>query len=249
MIYLNAAKTIGPWSGWLRRGFDLFLTAQESHGLLDSTKQKATFVKSLNCYLFAGELGYEVAQSNAAYILRSKLKAMTLVSQSDSTKYRAFSSNSEKNSLSRSETDRYKFEDILYRLLLREYALSGELHQQPESLFQLGNVLFTGSHHIKRDYKKAMQFYQRASVLRHGVATAYLGVIYHFGIGLDQQGGANLDRAARYYEEALKTKSIESQQLKLLITSLQAALGMNSYSFLSPISLGVEYVVKMLWAQ
>lgn len=79
MVYLSAANNVGPWAGWLRRGLDQYL--------------EDAFAKSLMCYLRAGEVGegsagrlilahlmgslvtgYEVSQSNAAFIVRRKIK-------------------------------------------------------------------------------------------------------------------------------------------------------------------------------
>eukprot|EP01041_Mallomonas_annulata_P003465 gene3465-6894_t len=61
VTYFNAAVNIGPWSGWLRRGLDQFLMKR--------------YPRSLMCYVLAGELGFEVSQSNAAFILRRRLSS------------------------------------------------------------------------------------------------------------------------------------------------------------------------------
>lgn len=69
MLYLTAAVNIGPWSGWLRRGLDAYLAGMQSN------TPARIFAMSLMCYLQAGEIGYEVSQSNAAFIVRRKLSS------------------------------------------------------------------------------------------------------------------------------------------------------------------------------
>ena len=72
MMYLTATIGIGPWSQWLRRGLDYYLSQSHYH-------------LSLNCYLYAAELGYEVAQSNAGFVLRRRLSALTTTTYTTST--------------------------------------------------------------------------------------------------------------------------------------------------------------------
>lgn len=57
--YLTAAGYSGPWGMWIRRGLDNYLVGDYHRALL--------------CYAHGGELGYEVAVANAAYILKKKL--------------------------------------------------------------------------------------------------------------------------------------------------------------------------------
>jgi TPR repeat protein len=62
--------------GWLRRGFDQFVQGGKSGGVLSpmSSSSSNDFMRSALCYIHAGELGgYEVSQSNAAYLLQRKL--------------------------------------------------------------------------------------------------------------------------------------------------------------------------------
>ena len=51
--FLNAAKGLGVYLGWLRRGLDLYLSAADYYLY---TPVKPLF-RSLACYLLAGELG------------------------------------------------------------------------------------------------------------------------------------------------------------------------------------------------
>lgn len=57
LYYLNSINALGPWAGWVRRGLDAYLERNTNHASL--------------CYLHAGEIGgFEVAHSNAAFLLR-----------------------------------------------------------------------------------------------------------------------------------------------------------------------------------
>lgn len=206
---LNAAKSIGPWASWMRRGFDLFLAAKDGTG----EGAEVAFTRSLACYLYAAEMGYEVAQSNAAYILRAKLIP---------------------------QTKQVEMGVELKQMLHRQYLLSGEVHAQTESCLQLGNLFFG-----QKNYIKAMTYYQRASQGHHPLASVYLGVMNHLGLGLTS--GPNPVRAARYYELAMKSEQAMETQVKLLVSSLQAALSMKAWSYLSSVNMGVEYLIKMIW--
>jgi hypothetical protein len=141
----------------------------------------------------------------------------------------------------------------LQSVLLRIYDLSGEIHSQAESLFQLGNLYFTGKAPLlSKDYEKALYYYRRASILHHGMATAYLGVMHHFGIGLPHDGPNPL-RAARYYTQAFQSPDWstsnhpQANQMKMFIQSMQTALNMKSYTFFDPVNYGLEQLIKTLW--
>lgn len=73
VYYLGVANDVGPWMGWLRRGFDQFVQGGK-RGLLSFDTDSKHFMRSALCYIHAGELGgFEVSQSNAAYLLQRKL--------------------------------------------------------------------------------------------------------------------------------------------------------------------------------
>ena len=95
LFFLTAANGVGPWAAWLRRGLDGYLqgarrqtavaAAAESLALagagggVDGVARTAAFRRALACYLFAAEFGFEVASSNAAFILRRKSKVLALL--------------------------------------------------------------------------------------------------------------------------------------------------------------------------
>lgn len=318
-MYFNAVKSISPWMGWLRRGFDLFLS---SHSPSSSRAQYWDYIsgslslsssssssqqswqhhhlhamKSLWCYLYAGELGtamiylfntfihhdyllysiffigFEVAQSNAAYILRSVLLPTITGSPSsssvDNVMTTALQDDSSAPSIVLYESLR---KDILQRMIKREYLLSGYVHQQFDSYFHLGNCYWftttttqnnnnNNNNHcgIKKQHPAAaMYYYQLAS---HGgkdtLAAAYLGIIHHFQLLDDATtppaaGGGTADherRALRYYDQALQTKSLESNNLYYMVKALQWSLHNRnkSYAILAPLFSLVENLIRNMW--
>jgi hypothetical protein len=56
MHMFSAARMIGPWAGYLRKGFDLFLAGKDASG----DQMSWLYVKSLICYLHAAELGNHI---------------------------------------------------------------------------------------------------------------------------------------------------------------------------------------------
>ena len=72
--YLSVAASIGPWNGWLRRGLDQYLESMKSK---NSELRSLLLTRSLFAYLHAGELGYEVALGNAAFLLQRRANYMS----------------------------------------------------------------------------------------------------------------------------------------------------------------------------
>lgn len=257
LMYLNVAKSIGPWASWLRRGFDLFLTTTDKmYGNMDDV-----YMRSLFCYLYAGELGYEVAQSNAAYILRAKLShlagsptgAPSLPPSSLHQKLLGNNDGTGPPSGVVSKGSTYSSSISLSQLQLREYAMSGMVHNYAESYFHLGNCFFTGKCGLfEKNYEKAIYYYHLASYTKNGLASAYLGVMYHFNIGVsDRNPESNMIRAGRYYEEALSSGNIDSIQLRTMVQMLQKMLSWkksSTFSLFNPVHYSLDYVIKALWA-
>lgn len=62
LYYLNSINALGPWAGWVRRGLDAYLERNVAHSIL--------------CYLHGAELGgFEVAHSNAAFLLMKNFRS------------------------------------------------------------------------------------------------------------------------------------------------------------------------------
>jgi TPR repeat protein len=210
----------------------------------------------VGAYLHAGEMGYEVSQSNAAYILRTKLVAPTRsfvdalqVAAPESAGAAACGSDATAGAephrcLSSEETSVAVWEGPQQRrdrLLARLYALSAHGGNK-ESYLHLGTCYFKGLCGVGAvDQTKALWYYSKASYLGAPLSSAYLGVMYHFGLGV----AVNLPRAQRYYSLALTQGA--DQTVAVMIQSLKYALTMKNYYFLMPVNLGVEYVVRTLW--
>lgn len=95
---------------------------------------------------------------------------------------------------------------------------------------------------MQRDYAKAIHYYTQASAQDNALASLYLGVMNHFGIGVE----ANIPRANRFYSKALSVGGLETQ-LQYMTKLLQQSLLLVNHRWLSSFHLGLEYVVKLLW--
>ena len=127
------------------------------------------------------------------------------------------------------------------RLLARLYALSAH-HGNKESYLHLGTCFFKGTCGVGAvDYPKALWYYSKASALGLPLSSAYLGVMHHYGLGV----GVNLVRATRYYDLALAQGA--DQTVAVMIQSLKYAMSMKGYFLLAPVNMGLEYVVRALW--
>lgn len=193
--------------------------------------------------------GYEVSQSNAAYILRTKLTtpahsfshALQVRSpapcSSDPAKVTTTCTNPDAQSAAHWGDTQSRRQ----RLLARLYALSAQQGNK-ESFLHLGTCHFKGSCGVGPvDYPKALWCYSKASHLGLPLSSAYLGVMHHFGLGVE----VNTVRAERYYSLALSQGA--DTTVAVMLQSLKYALGMKNYYFLMPVKLGVEYVVRTLW--
>lgn len=292
LVYLNAAKGIGPWMGWIRRGFDLYLahkaTESSSINVLSSVlssgsvKNLNPVVKSLLCYLYVGELGksfcstkfsfdwyhltgFEVAQSNAAYLIRSKI----LPSVTPIEKGMVVNDMANERSL-----EWFRSDELFNRLLFRQYLLSGKLHLNMENIFYLGNCYFfhkcgllavtqfNGELEEVNYRKKALYYYQIASYGKNPVASTYLGMIYHFNLhsGTDIEEGSassrdNFLRANRYYEEVLQyakdpqsAANQQSMKMYYFVQGLQTLLKWRSYSALYPFHKMIDECMRWFWS-
>ena len=206
-------------------------------------------------------LGFEVSQSNAAYILRTKMSSSkSLVSSSSSPAAAAAAAagiNPSKTSACFGDnpgSSRYcstraeASDDDVWRdrLLVRQYELSSH-HGNRESMLHLGNCFFKGrcGKSGGPDYSSAMYYYSKAAQLGDPMSSAYLSIMHHFGIGVP----ANPQRAQRYYDLAVQSKA-DHQDL-LILQALKYALSLNSYSgmlMMMPVNYIAEYVVRVLWS-
>ena len=321
LIYLNAAKGIGPWMGWIRRGLDLYLASKASSSSSSTTSISSLLsalqsggindinpiMKSLMCYLYAGELGYEVAQSNAGYILRTKLITTSSPSSADSSLSSAISkelfawelqptstspslslpvdqvideesSADEEKSIERKKdifqeknnetivlvNNWYSKNYLFNRLLFHQYLLSGKLHLQMDNIFYLGNCYFHNrcgfqyelarNSMMMNNKQKAISYYQLSSYGKNPVASAYLGMMYHFNLMEDptsitkEETQKNLIRANRYYEEVLKAEPTpNNQQLFYFVRMLHSLLSWRSSLWTYPVHAVMDNVMRWFW--
>lgn len=188
-----------------------------------------------------------MSQSNAAYILRTKLDApahsqtpalpppttCTVDTDGSSQTCTAYEVST--------AADWGSPEAHHERLMARLYAQSAQQGNK-ESLLHLGTCYFKGACGVGPvSYSKALWYYSKASHLGMPLSSAYLGVMHHFGLGVAE----NTVRAERYYALALSQGA--DQTVSVMIQSLRYALTMKGYYFMKPVNVGVEYVVRMLW--
>lgn len=191
-----------------------------------------------------------MSQSNAAYILRTKLNAPIQSPPPALPAPVSCAVDPDNSGQSCSSPDADADEAIAVwgdarahheRLLARLYAQSAR-HGSKESLLHLGTCYFKGACGVgPASYPKALWYYSKASHLGMPLSSAYLGVMHHFGLGV----AANAVRAERYY--ALSLSQGADQTVSVMIQSLRYALAAKGYFFMKPVNMGVEYVVRMLW--
>lgn len=210
-------------------------------------------------------IGFEVAQSNAAFLLRA-----SLIPQISGSVYQQLSKQSPNSSLPKVDqqeeigtqeavTTSYVLVrgEILQRILKREYILSSSVHQVMDAYLQLGNCYWFISENlcgIKQQNADIAKFYYQ--IASHGgkdtMAAAYLGMVHHFGsssMNSSADEDISIRRALRYYEAALQSSSLSSNQvLYNMIFALKTALVYRSSSAIfQPLSYAIEYTVKELW--
>jgi TPR repeat protein len=247
LSYFSAATAIGPWSGWMRRGFDQYLRGNYERSVgaylhaaeLGKTPLQLyiSFADFSTAIVAVGRAGYEVAQSNAAYILRAKLKPHN---NAPSPPVECSADNTSVGTCS--VVDMWGNSSVLHdRLLSRLYKLSAH-HGNRDSFLQLGTCHFKAQCGLSVvNYERALWYYSKASYLGSHLASAYLGVMYHFGLGT----AVNPLRAGRYYALALEQDTEKS--IASFVQSLKYALSVKDYYFMMPVNLGLDYVVRKLW--
>lgn len=146
---------------------------------------------------------------------------------------------------------------VLQRILIRQYVLSSAVHQVMDAYLHLGNCYWFISDNLcgikKQNASIAKFYYQIAS---HGgkdtMATAYLGMIHHFtASSLNRSADKDISeqRALRYYELALQSSSLASNQVMYnVVAALKTSLVYrSSNAIFQPLSSAIEYAVKEFW--
>lgn len=230
--YLIAATNIGPWSGWMRRGIDMYFSQKYRQAVLS--------------YILAGEMGYEVGISNSAYILTKKLTTSIDSNIMFSVTYTNYLSNIFMNKTSTSsETSKSNIaigNSIIYNRLILRQLVYAAIKGNKESIMMIGNYYLTGMKYnvLPVSCEESLWWYSKASAAGHLLSSVYLGNMYHFGICTEK----NLIRAGRYYDLALSSGHFEDNSVKYLTYAMQYIWSLQDYSFLKPFVYTFESVLK-----
>ena len=72
-----------------------------------------------------------------------------------------------------------------------------------ESLFQAGNLYYTGEGSISQSYEQALKYYSKSSKLKYVKAYVQCGKMYYYGLGTNQ----NFKKAMQNFKRALNTRN------------------------------------------
>merc|ERR1711871_450984 len=164
----------------------------QHHQHLQNFDQSRLLSRSLMCYLHASLFGYEIAQSNSAFLLLRKGSEMQAICLMDT------------NLSSDNMTSSYSVETQRIELIIQELKLSirqGSINSQ----VLLGDIYFEVAkgrgwklHSVPKE-QQHIYWYTRASSRGHPLGSYYSAMTYQFGLGVPK----NLYRASRYYQIAL----------------------------------------------
>ncbi|CAL9054756.1 unnamed protein product [Musa banksii] len=175
-LYKTVAER-GPWSCLSRWALESYL--------------KGDVGKSLLLYSRMAELGYEVAQSNAAWILDKYGEQSICIGESGFC----------------TDTERH----------LRAHTLWWQASEQgnEHAALLIGDAYYYGRG-TDRDYERAAEAYMHAHSQANAQAMFNLGYMHEHGQGLP----LDLHLAKRYYDQALETDPAAKLPVKLALTSL-----------------------------
>jgi len=196
----------GEWSSVLAEAHRSFLKGQ--------------YTRSWILYARAAEEGFEVAQTNAAWIMDQGL-GMDIVEEvgKQMARQNPLDAESESDDTSSSPTRRPPFRYLLAHRHWRMAAQQGNV----EALRMLGDYAFEGlvTPTSEPDYKRAFQMYERASEHRDAQSMFNLGYMYEHGLGLDSNQ-PDLHLAKRSYDLALEFDPEAILPVKAAIVKLYA---------------------------
>ncbi|KAJ1297878.1 hypothetical protein BS78_01G411600 [Paspalum vaginatum] len=176
MLYKSVAER-GPWSSLSRWALESYL--------------KGDVGKALLLYSRMADLGYEVAQSNAAWILDRYGDQSICMGES------GFCSDMERH--------------------LRSHALWWQASEQgnEHAALLIGDAYYYGRG-VARDYDRAAEAYMHARSQSNAQAIFNLGYMHEHGHGLP----LDLHLAKRYYDQAVEVDSAAKLPVMLALTSL-----------------------------
>jgi len=114
-------------------------------------------------------------------------------------------------------------------------------NENPDELFKLGNQFFFGKNGNNKDYKKAFEYYQKASYLGHKKATFNLGICYEIGAGTKPNPVA----AFKCYEDAANA-GIKEAKYNLAISFANGVYDLNGNEIIKPDILEAEKILEDL---
>ena len=186
--YLTAAAHGGPWGNWIRRGLDAYLTHQNDRAVL--------------CYIHAGELGYEVGASNAAFVVQKRMvqdrreRLFGLIRGDVRAFLRVYYSGSSDTDadtphLTQMLIKNYNYHSSVY---MRQLVLSAS-YGNKESYVRMGHAYMDGARKLQMFHSEtreaygmlpgsnpvaALYYYKQASRLSHPLADVYVGLLYQY---------------------------------------------------------------------
>lgn len=220
MRYIKAATSIGAYHGWIRRGLDNYM-----NGVYD---------KALLCYLRASALGYEVAQGNAAFIIKRKLSRESPSISISTAIYDAIT----KSAASTSPAIHPWDSTLLARLQTRLFLASAE-HGNKDSMVFVGHAYHEGIG-VEGNLAEALWWYTRASSKGQPLGSFYVGIIHHFGLKTKQ----NIPHAIRYYEYALSRGELQPVFRTITKTLLYLAKSRMGNTILPYVSRSFEQIIQ-----
>lgn len=177
-ILYKAVAERGPWGALLRWAHTNYLTRD--------------YPTSLLLYSRAAELGYEVAQSNAAWLLDKFQKGSGCVGGSGRRC---------------KDNERHERSHRLWRHASEQGNVQASL--------LIGDAYFYGRG-TKKDLERAVEAYRRASDYRNAQAMFNLGFMYEHGLGLP----SDEHLAKRWYDSSLETDKRAALAVKLALLGL-----------------------------
>lgn len=217
--YIRAAYSIGSHHGWVRRGLDNYMNGH--------------YEEALMCYARAAGTGHEIAQSNAAFVIKRKLlhQDSLVTSLSNALLSVVYGTTT-------THTNRQELEVIQTQLL----HLSAE-QGNADSMVFLGHAYHDGIG-VLEDQNKAIWWYSKATSEGHALSCFYIAVMHHFGVKIPR----NLHKAARFYRQTLAKETLPPT-FKVIASALLGVCTSESAEYLLSFVLNtgsVQRVVKQL---
>ena len=180
--------------------------------LLTEAEQRhaqGNIVGSLWYYAMAADLGYEVAQANAAHIYERL---------SIASRHRLGIVNGRTTRAASAATKKHKTSDSSFSLRLWKWAaMQSNVHAN----MRVGDMYFYGLQQVEIDRAKALRMYLKASGYGSAQSMFNVGWHYQYGVGVP----VDFHMSKRYYDRAIETNPKEAR--------IPALIGLGSLFFYS----------------